>query len=251
MRCFVLLFALLIPVAPAYAPPGGFRPAPRFSVTGGGGRGTYFFGFPGGGEIAGFLVVAAIVGVIWLVCKLIALAWDAMRRPAPKADAAPIPVGLIHSAEAVRGQAEATEKLMAEQGPEWEPAAVRVWLEAAFRQVLDAWSKRDYAPLLGILSEPMRAHHESQLRLMREAGERERCEDVAVERIDFVERTPEGVLALLTFSGRFWYDDGWGNYRRGDQRRMRFQEAWFLKFDQGRWTAQANLPAGECRLAAA
>jgi predicted lipid-binding transport protein (Tim44 family) len=254
----VVLFKYLLAGGPIQAQAGRYIPPPVSVPTGGGAGGVRFIPFVSGGHgdpnvlwiILAILALIVAAAVGWRVGR--ALGRRRRGRPEPRTAPAMGP-DLIRDPAEVAGKAARTRRLLeflAYQDPSFDPERLRERVSDVFLRVQEAWRRRDYGPVRGLVFPEFLAVHEALLRQMRAHHEVNRIEELRIERLEIVHVLCPGpggapeAAALITFRARAYFvDDRTGAHTRGPKGPTRFQEFWVFRRQGGDWRLHAIEPS--------
>jgi predicted lipid-binding transport protein (Tim44 family) len=161
----------------------------------------------------------------------------------------------VYDRRQISRKAEKTEKLLAfisQQDQALSPETLRTLAQSTFLKLQECWQARDYTPVKALLMPALFAQQQGQVLGMVRNHEINRLEDLKVEKVDLVnvryteKKDQREFTALVTASARDTYvDDRTGEFLRGDDKPVRFQEFWTFQFIDGQWLLREIEQAGE------
>jgi predicted lipid-binding transport protein (Tim44 family) len=156
---------------------------------------------------------------------------------------------LILSPAEVQPKAEETTRLLGElarSDPAFDPGPLAVSFAHTFTLVQRCWQDRDYRPMRDLLVPALLARLEEQLQPMRGDGLVSRIDDLLIRRLEFVrvccgaDPAEATVTALITFGAKVYFvRASTGQFVRGSQKVIPYQEFWTFRRDGDVWRVQA------------
>jgi len=124
-----------------------------------------------------------------------------------------------------------------------------------FLKLQDCWTKRDYAPMKGLMMPDLFEQHNQQLAGMIRNHEINQLDSVKITRIDLVniryteKKEQREFTALITaYAQDYYVDDRTGEFIRGDSTVARFQEFWTFQFLESEWLLREIEQTRESRI---
>lgn len=202
-------------------------------------------------------ILAALVGLMliglfggWMILK--------SRRPTEQPEAVspsppilqakysppPEPDPILTSAQ-VAAKAEQTNRLiefLAHRDPAFAPLALREGMTGMFQLVHQCWQERDCGAIQDLVMPVLLRRYEEFLKSLRQKGEINRLEDLALERLELVHvycphsRDEQQVTALVTFQAdSYFVSERSLEYLHGSRSPQHFQEFWVFQRQGNLW----------------